>query len=139
VSTVQLLGTLLPILSVVEQVAFSYQDNDYPSMKWQRNIDGRQWLGLFRPFTNAKMIHVQDNLVSKKIFHPLLSDDGEQLLEPLSNLEEVGYSEELESNAQDAFTTLLNEGGCPVSLHLVDHLMFSKPSAPGVCTLQQWC
>jgi hypothetical protein len=124
-SAAQFFGTLSPALSVVEKVAFSYQEHKQSS-EWHNNVDRRQWRELLRPFTNAKTIRVQDDLVSK-IFRSLPSVDGEPPLELLPNLEEVGYSGE--SDARDAITTFLNErqvAGHPVSLRLVDRSMFNK-------------
>jgi hypothetical protein len=120
-SAAQLFDSISPVLSVVEQVTFSYDE----SSELHNNVDRSQWRELLRPFTNAKTIHVQDNLVSK-IFHSLSSDDGEPPLELLPNLEEVGYSGG--SDARDAFTAFLNErqvAGHPVSLCLVDPSMFN--------------
>jgi hypothetical protein len=128
-SAAQLFGTLSPVLSVVEQVAFSYEKH-IPSLETPSNIDRRQWRELLMPFTNAKTICVQDDLIDK-IFRCLPSDDGEPPLELLPNLEEVGYSGA--SDALDAFTTFLNErheSGHPVRLRLVDGSMFNKPPVP---------
>ena len=125
-SAVQFFGTLSPVLSVVEQVTFSYEEHKQSSES-HNNVDRIQWRELLRPFTNAKAIHVQDDLV-RKIFRSLPSDDGEPPLELLPNLEEVGYSGG--SDAQDAFTTFLNErqeAGYPVSLRLVDRSLFDIP------------
>jgi hypothetical protein len=131
-SAVQFLGTLSPILSVVEQVAFGYEkQRRYQSSE---DIDRRQWRELLRPFTNAKTIHLQDGLVSQ-IFRSLPSDDGEPPLELLPNLEEVGYYGE--SDARDTFTTFLNErqvAGHPISMRLVDYSMFDVDRSP----LQLW-
>jgi hypothetical protein len=124
-SAVRLSDTLSPVLSVVEQVAFSYEEHNQSS-EWHNDVDRRQWRELLRPFANAKTIHVQDGLVSQ-IFRSLPSDDGEPPLELLPNLEEVGYSGE--SHARDAFTTFLNErqvAGHPVSLRLVDPSIFKN-------------
>jgi hypothetical protein len=129
---VQFFGTPSPLLSVVEQVTFTHRELKQSYSEWHNNVDRRQWRDLLRPFTNAKTIHVQDNLVNK-IFHSLPSDDGEPPLELLPNLEEVGYSGG--SDARDAFTAFLNErqvAGHPVSLRLVDRSMFYKPQAPFV-------
>ena len=128
-SAVQFFGTLSPILSIVEQVTFGYKEHNQSS-EWHNNVDRTQWRELLRPFTNAKTIHVQDDLVPM-IFRSLPSDDGESPLELLPNLEEIGYSRE--SNIQDAFTGFLNErqvAGHPVSLRLVDRLMFHEPEDP---------
>jgi hypothetical protein len=111
----QLFGTLSPVLSVVEQVTFSYEEHQQSSES-HNNVDRSRWRELLRPFTNAKTIHVHDDLVSK-IF---CSDDGEPPLEFLPNLEVVGYSGG--SDARDAFITFLNErqvAGRPVTLRIV--------------------
>jgi hypothetical protein len=124
-SAVQLFGTLSPVLSVVEQVAF--YDTPYSQSARQNNVDRSQWRELLRPFTNTKTIHVNDGLISR-IFRSLPSDDGESPLELLPNLEEIGYSGG--SDARDAFTRFLNErqvSGHPVSLRLVDLSMFDVP------------
>jgi hypothetical protein len=124
-SAVQFFGTLSPVLSTVEKVTFGFEEHKLSS-EWHNNVSRRQWRELLRPFTNAKTIQVQDDLVSK-IFRSLPSDDGEPPLELLPNLEEVGFSGE--SNALDAFP-FLNEreaAGHLVSLRLVDSSMFYEP------------
>jgi hypothetical protein len=124
-SAVQLFGTLSPVLSVVEQVEFSYQKHCQSLASESHNdVDRRQWRELLRPFTNAKTIHVQGDLVSQ-IFRSLPSDDGESSLELLPNLEEIGHSGG--SDGLDAFTTFINErhvAGHPVTLRMVDRSMF---------------
>jgi hypothetical protein len=125
-SAVRFFGTLSPVLSVVEQVAFSY-DKHYGPSAWHNNVDRNQWRELLRPFTNVKTIHVKDGLISR-IFHSLPSGDGEPPLEILPNLEGIGYSGG--SEARDAFTRFINErqvSGHPVSLRLVDPSMFHLP------------
>jgi hypothetical protein len=122
-SAVQLFGTLSPLLSVVEQVAFSYEEHNQSS-EWHNDVDRSQWRELLRPFTNTKTIRVPDGLVGK-IFRSLPSDDGEPPLELLPNLEEVEYSGG--SDARDAFTTFLNErqvAGHPVNLRLVHKITY---------------
>jgi F-box-like len=121
-SAAQLFDSISPVLSVVEQVTFSYEHNRLS--EWRNDVDRSQWCELLRPFTNVKTIHVQDDLANK-IFHSLPSDDGEPPLEVLPNLEEVGYSGR--SDTRDAFTRFLNErqvSGHPVSLRLVDPSIF---------------
>jgi hypothetical protein len=127
-SAAQLFGSLSPLLSVVEQVTFSYQEHKQSS-EWHNNSEQIQWRELLGLFTNAKVIHVQGDLVGK-IFCSLRSDDGEPPLELLPNLEEVGYSGG--SDIRDAFTTFLNErqvAGHPVSLRLVDPSIFGEHPA----------
>jgi hypothetical protein len=117
-SAAQLFRKLSPVLSVVEQVTFSYEEHSRSS---HNNVDRRQWRELLRPFTNAKSIHVQDELVGRIFLSLLPSGNGEPLLELLPNLEEVGYSGE--SDALEAFTAFLNErqvAGHPVTLRMVD-------------------
>ncbi|KAH9971563.1 hypothetical protein BGW80DRAFT_445275 [Lactifluus volemus] len=121
-STVEFFGTLSPVLSLIEKVAFSY--DEHHQSEWLDNVDQRQWRELLRPFTNVKTIHMKDGLISK-IFPSLASDDGDPLL---PNVEEVGYSGGID--ARDAFTTFFNErqvSGHPVSLRLVDCSMFDIP------------
>jgi hypothetical protein len=125
-SAVQIFGTLSPVLSIVDRVTFSYAKHNQSSES-HNNVDRRQWRDLLRPFTNAKTIHVQDDLVTK-IFRSLSSHDGEPPLELLPNLEEVAYSGG--KDARDAITAFLNERqvlGHPVSLRLVDRSTFNIP------------
>jgi hypothetical protein len=125
-SAVQFFGTLSPILSIVEEVTFSYEEQKQPS-EWHNNIDRRQWREPLRLFTSAKTIRVQDNLVGK-ILGSFPSDDGEPPLELLPNLEEVGYCGG--SDTRDAFTAFLDErqvADHPVSLRLMDRSMFDEP------------
>jgi hypothetical protein len=120
-SAMQVFGALSPVLSVVEQVTFSYEEHNQSLSEWHNNVDRRLWRGLLRPFINAKTIHVQDDLVSK-MFSSLLSDDGEPPLELLPSLEQVRYSGLGGSDAQDAVTRFINErqaASHPVSLDLV--------------------
>jgi hypothetical protein len=119
-STVQFFGTLSPVLSFVEQVAFSHDEQP----RWLSIVDRSQWRELLWPFTNVKVIHMKDGLISK-ILHSLPSDDGEPLL---PNIEEVGYFGG--SDPRDAITTFINErqvSGHPVSLRRVDSRMFFLP------------
>jgi hypothetical protein len=123
-SAAELFGTLSPVLSVVEQVTFGYEEQDQ-SLESHNNVDQRQWRELLRPFTNAKTIHVQDELVHN-ILHPLLSDDGEPPLELLPNLEEVGY-DSVGLDGRDALNAFVNArrvAGHPVSLREISHSIF---------------
>jgi hypothetical protein len=124
-SAAQFFGTLSPVLSIVEQVTFSYEEHNQSSER-HNNVDRRQWREFLRPFTNAKTIHVQDDLVSK-IFRSLRSDDGEPPLELLPNLEEVGYSGESDLRAYTPFLYERQVSGHPVSLRLVDRSIFDTP------------
>ena len=122
-SAAQILGTLLPALSVVEEVTLIHKKHSQSS-EWHSDVDRTQWRELLRPFSNAKILHVQDELVGK-ISRSLQSDDGELPLELLPNLKELGYSGG--SDTRNAFTTFIDErqvAGCPVNLTTVDSLVF---------------
>jgi hypothetical protein len=124
----QLFGTLSPVLSVVEKVTLSYHEHNQSSES-HNNVDRSWWRELLRPFTNAKTIHVQDDLVSK-ILWSLPSEDGEPPLGFLPNLEEVGYNGG--SDARDALITFLNGrqvAGHPVTLRIVDRSVFEDQYA----------
>jgi hypothetical protein len=121
-SVVQLFGTLSPVLSLIEQVAFSY--DEHHQSEWLLNVDQRQWRELLRLFTNVKTIHLKDGLISK-ILRSLACDDGDPLL---PNVGEVGYSGRI--GARDALTTFFNErqvSDHPVSLQRVYRWTFDIP------------
>jgi hypothetical protein len=118
-STVQMLDTLTPALSSVEKVTLSHEEHTQSS-EWHNHVDRTQWREILRTFTNAKTIHIQNDLVGK-ILPSLLSDDGEPSLGFLPNLQEVEYSGG--SDARDALTAFADErwvAGHPVNLRLVD-------------------
>jgi hypothetical protein len=123
-SAAQLFGTISPLLSVVEQVTFSYERHARSS-EWNNDVDQRQWRELLTPFANVKTIHVQEELVHN-ILRPLLSDDGVPPLELLPNLEEVGHdSVGLDArDALNAFVDARRVAGQPVSLREVAHSIF---------------
>ncbi|KAI0253251.1 hypothetical protein BJV78DRAFT_223346 [Lactifluus subvellereus] len=117
-SAVQVLTTLQPVLSIVEQLILSSQ-----SSEWDNEVDRTLWRQLLRPFSNLKTLHVQYSLVGK-LACSLQTDDGEPPLELLPNLKEVGYSGDY---ARDVFTPFINErevAGHPVNLTMVDHSVF---------------
>jgi hypothetical protein len=123
-STAQSFGTLSPLLSVVEQVTFSYERHERSS-EWHNDVDQRQWRELLMPFANAKTIHVQDELVHN-ILRSLLSDDGEPPPELLPNLVEVGYDSVglYARDALNAFVDARRVAGHPVSLRKIAHSNF---------------
>ena len=124
-SAAEIFGSLSPILSVAEKVAFRYEES-YQLPELYNDAIRRRWRELLRLFTNVNTIYVQDVLV-RNVSRSLPSGDGEPPMEFLPNLEEIGYSGG--SDARDAFTTFLNErqvAGHPVSLRLVDTSMFDE-------------
>jgi hypothetical protein len=122
-SAVQFFRTFSPVLSIVEEVTFSYPAH-YQSSEWHSEVDRSQWRDFLRPFTNVKTIHVQDGLVGK-FFRSLPSDDGELPPELLPNLEEVGHSGELDAlGALNAFVDARRAAGHPVNLRMVEFSIF---------------
>jgi hypothetical protein len=112
---VQILNTLAPALSVVKQVTLSHGH-----IRALHVVDRLAWRDLLRLFSNVKILHVQDKLVTG-VSRSLRSEGEEQPLELLPNLEKVGYSGG--KDARDAFAALLDErgvlAGLPLSLRLV--------------------
>jgi hypothetical protein len=122
-SAAQILGTFSPALSVVEEVTLVYKKHSQSS-EWHNDVDRTQWRELLRPFTNTKILHVQDELVGK-ISRSLQSDDGELPLELLPNLKELGYSGGRDT--RNPFTAFIDERqavGHLVNLTTVDSLVF---------------
>jgi hypothetical protein len=113
-AAVQILGTLSPVLSVVEKLTLSYSV-PHRSSERHDDIDRLQWREVLRPFSGAKTLHVKNELVGE-ISRSLRSEDGELPLELLHNLEELSYSG---GNVGDAFFPFINERqatGHPVHL-----------------------
>jgi hypothetical protein len=116
-SAVQILGTVSPILSIVENLTLSYEEHDVSS-EWHNEVDRTQWRELLRPFSNVKVLRVPTGLVS--VFsRSLCAEDGEESLELLPNLLELQYSGRRRARDASAFTPFINERrttGHPVRL-----------------------
>ncbi|KAI0245518.1 hypothetical protein BJV78DRAFT_1287661 [Lactifluus subvellereus] len=124
-SAAQILDTLQPVLSVVEDLVLTHVEHDRSS-EWHNEVDRTLWRQLLRPFSNLKTLHVQNELIGK-LAGSLQTDDGEPPLELLPNLEKVGYSGG--DDARDAFTPFIDQrqvAGHPVNLTMVDHSEFSR-------------
>jgi hypothetical protein len=106
VSTAQILRTLSPVLSVVEDLMLHYGEHDLSS-EWHNEVDRTQWRELLSPFSNVKTLYVQNGLVTE-LSRSLCSEDGEESLELLPNLQELQYSGD-GSDVGDAFTPFINE------------------------------
>jgi hypothetical protein len=114
-STVQILRTLLPVFSAVEELALSHEKCDQSS-EWHDEVNRTQWRELLRPFNNVKTLRVQIELIGG-LSRSLRSEGGEMSLELLPNLLEPQYSGG--SSVDDAFTQFINErqtAGHPVRL-----------------------
>jgi hypothetical protein len=119
-SAAQILNTLQPVLSVVEKLTLIYYEH-IQSSEWHHEVNRTQWRQLVRPFTNLKMLRVNDELIGK-LAPSLHAEDGEPPLELLPNLKEVQYSGGDE--ARDAFIPFIDErrvAGHPVNLTMVHH------------------
>jgi hypothetical protein len=116
-SAVQILGTLFPVLSGVEDLILSHVPVVHNRLSESHNeIDRTQWRKLLRPFSRVKLLCVPDSL-SGELSHSLLSEDGETSLEFLPNLMVLQHFDG--SGASDTFTSFINErqaAGYPVSL-----------------------
>jgi hypothetical protein len=117
-SAIQILDALSPVLSAVEHVTLIVNSDE--SSRCHDEVDRSQWRALFRSFSNVRKLHVETKLVrgqaGQSLGHSLRTEDGEQPLELLPNLEEVICSGKDDENA---FTPFINERealGHPVRL-----------------------
>jgi hypothetical protein len=83
-SAVQILDTLSPVLSGVDNLALIHLAHNRLS-ELPDEVDRTQWRKLFRPFSNVKALSVPESL-SGRISRSLRSEDGEMPLELLPNL-----------------------------------------------------
>jgi hypothetical protein len=112
--SIQILDALFPVLSVAEKVTLIV-NSDRQSQP-NNDVDRTQWRGLLRPLSNVKVLHLETDVGGYGLGHSLHTEDGEQPLELLPNLEEVSYSG---SDDENAFTRFINEReavGHPVRL-----------------------
>jgi hypothetical protein len=119
---IQIFDALSPLLSVAERVTLIVTCHR-PS--WGCDVNRTQWRGLLRPFSNVKVLGVLTDDRSYGLGHSLRTEDGEQPLELLPNLEEVMYSG---SDDENAFTPFINEReamGHPVHLTLQSRSFWS--------------
>jgi len=115
----QILDTLQPVLSAVEQLTLRH-NNHYQSSEWHKEVDRTQWRAVLRPFGNLRTLHVHNEFVGQ-LAPSLQTDNEEPPLDLLPNLKEVGYSGG--DDAGDAFTPFIEErrvAGHPVNLTMVD-------------------
>jgi hypothetical protein len=119
-SAIQILDALSPVLSVVEQVTLIVNGGE-----WDDEVHRTQWRGLFRSFSNVRKLHVETKLVKgQDLGHSLRTEDGEQPLELLPNLEEVICSEKDDENAFTPFIKEREAMGRPVQLTLQNSLLW---------------
>jgi hypothetical protein len=131
-SAVRALGTLSPLLSVVEQLNLTYTIWDMEAdgaAVLLHGIDRIQWRELLRSFSGVKTLHVKKELIGG-VSQSLRSKDGEQPLELLPNLKHIGYSGCLDSHVH-LFMPFINErqaAGHPVNVSLVPVSVFDTDS-----------
>jgi hypothetical protein len=122
---VQILSALAPVLSVTEKLTVTHTAFDGSSER-DNEVDLTQWRELLRPFSNVKILCVQNELV-KEFSRSLHSDDENTPLDLLSNLKEIQCSRG--SNDGGAFTPFIKErqaAGHPVNLRMVDRSDFPR-------------
>jgi hypothetical protein len=123
-SAVQILDTLSPVLSVVEQLTLGHIEHNQSS-EWHNDVDPTQWRELLRPFSNVKVLRVENEPVG--LSRSLHLEDGEMPLELLPNLEELSHSG---GDVDGAFISFINErqaAGHPVRLIMADGSFFDHP------------
>jgi hypothetical protein len=117
VSAAQVLRTLSPVLSVVENLTLSYQVHTSP--EWHNEVDRMQWRELLSPFSNVKTLRLPNKLVGE-LSRSLCSEDGEESLALLPNLQELHLEyPDSGSDVRDVLTPFINErqtAGHPVRL-----------------------
>jgi hypothetical protein len=106
VSAAQILRTLSPVLSVVENLTLRHFEHDRSS-EWHNEVDRTQWRELLSPFSYVKTLFVDDELI-EELSRSLCSEDGEESLALLPNLQELQYPGG-GSDVGDAFTPFINE------------------------------
>jgi hypothetical protein len=114
-SAAQILGTLSPVLSVVEDLKVDHWEHSLSS-EWHNEVDRALWRELLRPFSGVKTLREDEELI-RELSRSLRSEDGEMPLEFLPNLLELqcfggGHTE-------DTFTPFINgrqTAGRPVRL-----------------------
>jgi hypothetical protein len=114
-SAVQILDTLSPVLSGMEELTLGHVAQNRLS-KLHDEVDRTQWRKLFRPFNNVKTLCVPDSL-SSRLSRSLHSEDGEIPLELLPNLLVLQHLDG--SSFGNVFTSFINERvavGHPVCL-----------------------
>jgi len=111
----QIFNVLVPVLSMVEDLAFVYEEHD-PLSEQHNGINRTQWRNLLRSFNCVKAFRIPENLISH-LSHSFQLEDGESPMELLPELKELVY--EKEGDPGDAFTPFINArqiAGHPVAL-----------------------
>jgi len=114
----QIFNALVPVLSMVEDLTFNYEERD-PSSEQHNGINRTQWRNLLRPFNSVKALRIPENLISP-LSHSFQLEDGEPPMEPLPELKElVLVVYEKKGDPGEVFTPFINArqiAGHPVAL-----------------------
>jgi hypothetical protein len=117
-SAIQILNTLSPLLSVVENLTLLYiAMHPRPAVLPVDRIDRIQWREILRSFSRVKTLQVKDELVGI-ISRSLRSEDGESPPELLPNLEKLTYSGSEITDMFAPFTKQRRAAGHPVTVRL---------------------
>jgi hypothetical protein len=114
-SVAQIFNALSRILSGVEHLTLVH-DVHSQSSEEHNEVDRTEWRKLLGSFSSVKTLHVHRGLVGE-LSRCLRSEDGEDLLELLPDLQKLTYSGR--RNAKDAFTPFIDarqNAGRPVAL-----------------------
>jgi hypothetical protein len=114
-SVAQIFSALSQISSAVEHLTLVHEAHSRSSEE-HNDVDRNEWRKLLRSFSNVKTLRI-DNGVLKVLSRCLPSEDGEQPLEILPELQELTYPGS--SNANDVFTPFIDarqNAGRPVKL-----------------------
>jgi hypothetical protein len=117
-SATQIVSALEPVLTVVEKLTLNHVIFN-GSSAWHNKVDRTQWRELLRPFSNVKVLRVQNELV-EELARSLHSEDEEMPLDILSNLKELRFTGG--SKNVDAFRPFIQERqtiGHPANLRRV--------------------
>ena len=111
-SMAQICNSLSQIFSAAEHLYLQHEVHNESSEE-HNDVDHTEWCKLLRPFSNVKMLWIQEGLV-KDLSHCLELEDGEPHLELLPELEVLEYF-----GSGDAFTSFVDarrNAGHPVTL-----------------------
>jgi hypothetical protein len=121
-AAVRILSALEPVLIVVDELILYHFEYDIRSSEWYNKVKRTQWRELLRPFSNVKILHVQNECV-EELARSLHSVDEEMPVDILSNLKELRFSGG-GKNGGDSFTPFIEErqaAGHPVEWMVVQN------------------
>jgi hypothetical protein len=103
-SVAQILNSFGQIFSAVEHLTLVHEIHKQSSVE-HNDVDRTEWHKLLKPFSNVKTLYIDDGLV-KDLSRCLQSEEGEDPLELLPELQELTYSENGDTDV--AFTSFID-------------------------------